>query len=142
LRVARSPSPSHPGELWDRVQLKPFRTVLRWQLAATVVMALIGGLLAGWHGAISVLLGGVVVSVAAGASMLVASLGARASASPGGALLAMLRAEAVKIAVIVLLLWLVLSSYKDVVVLGFIGSFIISVGILAMAIVARESARN
>ncbi|MCG6876658.1 MAG: ATP synthase subunit I [Betaproteobacteria bacterium] len=124
------------------MQLKPFRTVLRWQLAATGVMAVIGGLLAGRHGAISVLLGGVVVSVAAGASMLVASLGARANASPGGALLAMLRAEAVKIAVIVLLLWLVLSSYKDVVVLGFIGSFIISVGILAMAIVARESARN
>jgi len=121
------------------VQLKPFRTVLRWQLAATVVMALVGGLLAGRHGAVSVLLGGVVVSAAAGASMLVAALGARASASPGGALLAVLRAEAVKIAVIVLLLWLVLTSYKDVVMLAFIGSFIVSVGILGMAIVARDS---
>jgi ATP synthase protein I len=121
------------------VQLKPFRTVLRWQLAATVVMALFGGLLAGRHGAISVFLGGLVVSVAAGASMLVASLGARASAGPGGALLAMLRAEAVKIAIIVALLWLVLSSYKEVVMLGFIGSFVVSVGILAMAIVARDA---
>jgi len=124
------------------VQLKPFRTVLRWQLAATVVMALLGGLLAGRHGAVSVFLGGVVVSVAAGASMLVASLGARASASPGGALLAVLRAEAVKIGVIVLLLWLVLSSYKDVVMLAFIGSFVVSVGILGMAIVARDSRDN
>jgi len=121
------------------VQLKPFRTVLRWQLAATVVMALFGGLLAGRHGAISVFLGGVVVSVAAGVSVIVASLGARASASPGGALLAMLRAEAVKVAVIVLLLWLVLSSYKDVVILGFIGSFIVSVGILAAAILTNDS---
>ena len=124
------------------MQLKPFRTVLRWQLAATVVMALLGGLLAGRHGAVSVFLGGVVVSVAAGASMLVASLGARASASPGGALLAVLRAEAVKIGVIVLLLWLVLSSYKDVVMLAFIGSFVVSVGILGMAIVARDSRDN
>ena len=121
------------------MQLKSFRTVLRWQLAATVVMALVGGLLAGLHGAISVLLGGAVVSVAAGVSMIVASLGARTSASPGGALLAMLRAEAVKIAVMVLLMWLVLSSYKDVVILGFIGSFIVSVGILATAILANDS---
>ena len=121
------------------MQLKSFRTVLRWQIAATVMLALVGGLLAGPHGAISVLLGGAVVSVAAGVSMIVALLGARASASPGGALLAMLRAEAVKIAVIVLLMWLVLSSYKDVVVLGFIGSFIVSVGILAAAILANDS---
>lgn len=124
------------------MQLKPFRTVLRWQLAATVVMALFGGLLAGAHGAVSVLLGGVVVSVAAGVSVIVASLGARASTSPGGALLAMLRAEAVKIAVIVLLMWLVLSSYKDVVILGFIGSFIVSVGILATAILASDRKRE
>ena len=121
------------------MQLKPFRTVLRWQLAATVVMALFGGLLAGPHGAISVFLGGVVVSVAAGVSVIVASLGARASTGPAGALLAMLRAEAVKIAVIVLLMWLVLSSYKNVVILGFIGSFIVSVGILATAILANDS---
>jgi ATP synthase protein I len=121
------------------VQLKPFRTVLRWQVAATVVMALLGGLIAGRHGAISALLGGVVMSAAAGASMVMASLGARASAGPGGALLAMLRAEAVKVAVVVLLLWLVLSSYKEVVVVGFIGSFIVSVVILSLAILARDS---
>lgn len=121
------------------MQLKPFRTVLRWQVAATVVMALVGGIIAGWHGAISALLGGAVVSAAAGVSMLVASLGARATGSPGGALLALLRAEAVKIAVIVALLWLVLSSYKDVVVVGFIGSFIVSVGILGLAILARDA---
>lgn len=121
------------------MQLKPFRTVLRWQVAATVVMALLGGIIAGWHGAISALLGGAVVSAAAGVSMLVASLGARATGSPGGALLALLRAEAVKIAVIVALLWLVLSSYKDVVVVGFIGSFIVSVGILGLAILARDA---
>jgi len=126
---------------WDPVQLKSYRSVLRWQLAATVVMASIGGLAAGRHGAISALLGGLVVTAAAGASMFVASLGARASVSPGGALLALLRAEAVKVGVVVGLLWLVLSSYKDVVVLGFIGSFIVSVGIMAMAILTRESKR-
>ncbi len=121
------------------MQLKPFRTVLRWQVVATVVMALLGALLAGQHGAISALLGGAVISTAAWVSMLVALLGARAGTGPGGALLALLRAEAVKVAVIVLLLWVVLSSYKDVVVLGFIGSFVVSLGILGMAILVRES---
>ena len=57
-------------------------------------------------------------------------------------MLALLRAEAVKVAVIVALLWLVLSSYKDVVVVGFIGSFIVSVGILGLAILARDAKRE
>jgi ATP synthase protein I len=105
-------------------------------------MAVFGGLIAGRHGAISVLLGGAVVSAAAVASTVVASLGARTRAGPGGALLAMLRAEAVKVAVLVLLLWLVLSSYKGVVVIGFIGSFIVSVAILSLAILARDTKRE
>lgn len=136
--IARGVLPSHP-QVWDDVQLRPYRIVIRWQIAATVLMALLGGLLGGRHGAISVLLGGAVVSAAAALSMMVASYGARVSASPGGALLALLRAEAVKVALIVLLLWLVFSSYKDVVVVGFIGSFVISLGILGSAILVRES---
>lgn len=136
--IARGVLPGHP-QVWDDVQLRPYRIVIRWQVAATVLMALLGGLLDGRHGAISVLLGGAVVSTAAALSMLVASIGAGVSASPGGALLALLRAEAVKVAVIVLLLWVVFSSYKDVVVAGFIGSFVVSLGILAMAILVRES---
>ncbi len=136
--IARGVFPGHP-QVWDDVQLRPYRIVIRWQVAATVLMALVGGLLDGRHGAISVLLGGAVVSTAAALSMLVASFGARVSAGPGGALLALLRAEAVKVAVIVLLLWVVFSSYKDVVIPGFIGSFVVSLGILAMAILVRES---
>jgi ATP synthase protein I len=130
--------PSHP-QLWDGVQLRSYRIVIRWQVAATVLMALLGGLLGGRHGAISVLLGGAVVSTAAALSMLVASYGARVSASPGGALLALMRAEAVKIAVIVLLLWVVFSTYRDIVVIGFIGSFVVSLAILGTAILVRES---
>ncbi len=125
--------------MWDDVQFRPYRIVIRWQVAVTVLMALLGGLLGGRHGAISVLLGGAVVSAAAVLSMMVASYGARVSAGPGGALLALLRAEAVKIAVVVLLLWLVFTSYKDVVVVAFIGSFVVSLGILGMAILVRES---
>ena len=39
---------------------KPIRTVLWWQLFATLALTLLGGVLAGAHGALSAALGGAV----------------------------------------------------------------------------------
>jgi F0F1-type ATP synthase assembly protein I len=47
------------------LKTKPIRTVLVWQLVATLAMAVIAALWAGGHGAMSALLGGL-VNVAAG----------------------------------------------------------------------------
>jgi hypothetical protein len=44
-------------------QSKAIRTVLRWQVIATAILMLAVGLLAGVHGAISALLGGLVLAV-------------------------------------------------------------------------------
>ena len=115
---------------------RPIRTVLRWQLIATVALALIGGVLAGGHGALSAALGGAVSIVAGLASAVVASLGRAQSAE--GALVAVLGAEAVKIGLIVTLLWLVLATYRDVAVLVFLGSFLLTVVIFAMAFFVRD----
>ena len=115
---------------------RPIRTVLRWQLIATAALALIAGLLAGSHGAVSAALGGAVSIFAGLASAVVATLGRAKSAE--GALLAVLRAEAVKIGLIVALLWLVLANYRDVAVLVFISSFLVTVVIFAMAFFVRE----
>ena len=115
---------------------RPIRTVLRWQLMATVALALIAGALAGGHGALSAALGGAVSIVAGLASAVVASLGRAKSAE--GALFAVLRAEAVKIGLIVILLWLVLATYRDIAVPVFIGSFAVTVVIFAMAFFVRE----
>jgi ATP synthase protein I len=115
---------------------RPIRTVLRWQLIATVALALIAGVLAGGHGALSAALGGAVSILAGLASAVVASLGRAQSAE--GALFAVLRAEAVKIGLIVILLWLVLATYRDVAVLVFLGSFAVTVVIFAMAFFVRE----
>jgi ATP synthase protein I len=115
---------------------RPIRTVLRWQLMATVALALIAGVLAGGHGALSAALGGAVSIVAGLTSAVVASLGRAKSAE--GALVAVLRAEAVKIGLMVALLWLVLATYRDVVVLVFLGSFAVTVVIFAMAFFVRE----
>lgn len=118
------------------VPLRPIRTVIWWQLIATAALTLIAGLLAGVHGAISAALGGL-VSVTAGLGFAVVVALHRGN-SAAGALLTALRAEAVKVALIVILLWLVLTTYKDVVVLGFIGTFAVSIIIFGMAFFVRD----
>jgi len=51
-----------------------------------------------------------------------------------------LKAEGAKVGVIVILLWLVLAVYKEVVILGFIGTFIVAIIIFSMAIFLRNPA--
>lgn len=116
--------------------ISPLRTVLRWQLIATAALTLLAGVLAGAHGAVSAALGGA-VSVGAGwASARVAS--GRKADSAGGVLVTALTAEGVKLGVIVVLLWLVLAFYPDVVVTAFLGSFMATVLIFSMAFFVRE----
>lgn len=116
---------------------RPIRTVLRWQLVVTVALALVGGILAGAEGALSAALGGAVSICAGGASAVVASRGRAQSA--GEALVGALMAEGVKIVLIVLLLWLVLATYKSVVAPVFFGSFIATVLIFGMAFFVRDN---
>jgi ATP synthase protein I len=115
--------------------ISPLRTVLRWQVIATVALALLAGVLAGAHGAFSAALGGL-VSVCAGlASAMVAT---RKADSAGGVLVVALKAEAVKLGVIAVLLGLVLASYAEVVKAAFLGSFVATVLIFSMAFFVRE----
>jgi ATP synthase protein I len=116
--------------------VKPIRAVLRWQLLATAVLMLVAGFWAGADGALSAVLGGSISIFSGLAAAVVASLGKADSA--GGVLLSALGAEAVKIGLIVILLWLVLSAYRDVVVLAFLGTFTATVLIFAMAFFVRE----
>ena len=115
---------------------KPIRTVLRWQLVVTAALTLVAAVAAGTHGALSAALGGL-VSVCAGlVSGIVASLGKTGSA--GGVLIGALRAEGIKIGLIVILLWLVLAAYKNVVMLAFVGTFIVTALIFPMAVAVRD----
>lgn len=115
---------------------KPIRTVLRWQLLATAALALLGGVLAGAHGALSAALGGA-VSIAAGwLSAMVATKGKAESA--GGVLVTAFKAEGTKIGLIAIFLWLVLATYGEVVVPAFLGSFIATIVLFSMAFFVRE----
>ena len=115
---------------------KPVFTVLRWQLAATMALALAAGWLAGVHGAVSAIAGGLVSITAGLAAAFVASRGDTKSA--GGLVVGALRAEGVKVGLIAILLWLVLKTYPDVVVIAFIASFVVTVLIFAMAFFVRD----
>ncbi|MDD5175265.1 MAG: ATP synthase subunit I [Sterolibacterium sp.] len=122
---------------------RPLRIVLCWQVVVSVLLAGLYAWLAGIHGAFSALLGGA-VAMAGG---LVFALLVRPkktevqmSVMAWDGLGHILKAEGAKVLVIVVLLWLVLATYKEVVLLGFIGTFILSVIIFSMAIFIRNPA--
>ena len=122
------------------LKTKPIRTVLRWQVIATAAVAAVAGLLAGAHGAVSAMLGGL-VNVAAGVVygwLLGLGLGTKAVPDAGSTLGAMFRAEAGKILVIVGGLWLALSTYRDLVPAAFFTAFVITVIVFSMAFFVRD----
>jgi ATP synthase protein I len=115
---------------------KPVVTVIRWQVAATAALVVVAALVAGTHGALSALVGGLISVTAGLTSALVASMGSGKSA--GGMVLSALRAEAVKIGLAVLLLWLVLVNYGEAVVGALIATFVVTLLIFAMAFFVRD----
>jgi ATP synthase protein I len=119
-----------------RIQSKPVRTVLVWQVVVTGLLAAIAGLLAGNHGAASAALGGS-VGIAAGLAFAMVMQSSNIQ-SADGTIVAALRAEAIKIGLATILLWLVLALYKDVVLIVFIGSFIFSILVFSMAFFVRD----
>lgn len=122
------------------LKTKPIRTVLRWQIFATGGIAALAGVWSGAHGAISAVLGGLVNFSAGVVYALLLGIGLRAKAVPdaGTSLYAMLRAEAGKILVIMGGLWLVLSTYRDIVPAAFFAAFVITVIVFSTAIFVRE----
>jgi ATP synthase protein I len=115
---------------------KPIRTVMRWQAAATLAMTLMAALALGRIGAISAAAGGAISLCAGVIAGWVASRSHGGSA--GGVLVGALRAEAIKIGVSVLLLWLVLRSYDELMVGVVIGSFVVTMLIFTMAFFVRD----
>ena len=120
-----------------KIESKPLRTVLRWQLYATVAIALVAGVVAGVHGAVSAMLGGL-VSWAAGVVFALLVSGGRVRTA-GETLRILLRAEASKIMLMIFLLWLVLTAYKEVVPVMFFAAFIVSVLVSQAAMLVRET---
>ncbi len=112
------------------------RAVLKYQAIATLSIALIVGGMGGMHWCVSALLGGLISLL--GGVTYGAMLSRVGKGSAENALIGMLRAESAKILVIVLLLWLVFSSYNQVFGAGLIGTFIVTTLIFSLAIFTRQ----
>lgn len=119
------------------IRSRPIRTTLRWQLIVSAVLAAAGGLIWGMHGALSAALGGLVNVVAGWTYGWLVTKRERQSA--GQALVTMFRAEAVKILLIVVQLWVLLVNYREMVVAGFLIAFVATVLVSATAIVVKDA---
>lgn len=110
--------------------------MLVWQASATLVIAAIAGLWVGANGALSAVLGGV-INLSAGvvyAFVLAIAPGKTA----GATMVAMFRAEAAKILVIIGQLWLVLATYKDAVLPALLAAFVVTVLLFRVALFVRD----
>ena len=116
---------------------KPIRVVLKWQVAVTGTIAVAGAILGGAHAAVSAVAGGLVSIIAGLGSAVVAARSGGSSAA--GILVGALRAEGVKLALIVALLWLVLATYDAIVPLAFFGSFVATILVFSMAFFVRDN---
>ena len=110
---------------------RQFRPVFGFQAVATLVIALLAGWLAGPHGAISAVLGGLASMLAGLGFVLMVAKNKKRSA--GEVLRDAFRAEAVKIVLGFGFLWLVFKWYGDVVAAALIGAFCVTILILSMA---------
>jgi ATP synthase protein I len=129
-----------PGAEGERAVLprlsKPIRTVLLWQVLVTAAISIAAALVAGEHGAISALAGGMVSFIAGLVSAVVAS--GRGAKSAGGILVVALKAEAVKIGLALILLGLVLANYERAVTGALLLAFVATMLVFSMALFVRN----
>lgn len=91
-----------------------YRNMLRWQVMATAAVTIIALVVSGSHAAVSALLGGVSVVVGAWFASRIAEKG-RLKTDPTAVLLNLLKAEAVKILIIAIILFVVFKLYQALV---------------------------
>ncbi len=115
---------------------RKFRPVIGSQILATIIIASIAAWIAGLHGAISAVLGGL-ISIIAGL-VFVLLIATNKVRSAGEVLLVAFKAEAAKLFLAISLLLLVLALYQEVVVVGLIASFVVSILIFSMALFAGD----
>jgi ATP synthase protein I len=115
---------------------KPVRTVIQWQVIVTVVVALCAWPFAGVEGAISALLGGLVNVVAGLVFFAIAGMGQMKTAF--ATVRKVVRAEAGKIIVIIVVMSLVLKNYEGVVFVPLFIAFAITAFLPGVALLVRD----
>lgn len=106
-----------------------FRQVVKWQILATSAVALMAYFLVGPHGTLSALAGGAAAIIGGFTASCVAKHSDKKKQADA-ILINLLKAEAIKILVIVLLLWVTFKIYTNIVPLALI------VGLAAAALLS------
>jgi len=122
------------------ITVKPLQIVLRWQLICTIALSIAMALLVDLESALSALLGGMVSVVSSAAFSVIVSR--HQGYTAGGTIRTALRAEAVKIVLTILMLWLVFKLYTDINALVFIGTFILTVILHSLALLVSDSSKK
>ena len=114
---------------------QPVRVTLLTQAGATLVVALVAAVWAGTDGAASAALGGLVTVLAGVAYAAVITI--RNPRSADSTMVTMFMAEGAKIGAIILLLWLVIATYRDLVSAAFFVAFVVTVLLNRVAFLVR-----
>jgi ATP synthase protein I len=129
--------PSRPrAEVFATLASRPIRTVLCWQALASLACALVAALWSGGNAAWSAAMGGGVTVASTVAYALM--LGAGEKSSAVASVSTMLRAEAVKIVVVFVGLWLALTRFHGVVPLALFVTFVVTVLLFRVAFLVRN----
>ena len=104
-----------------------FSKMLRLQLIATAVVAIASLIIAGSNAGVSALLGGAAVIIAA---FVASKIAQRKSVEAAAVLVNLLKAEALKVLIIIVLLFMVFKVYKQLV------PFALIIGLAAAALVS------
>jgi ATP synthase protein I len=107
-----------------------FWLTIVWQLVASLVLAVLAGFFAGVDGFLSGVFGG---SIGVVGVLVFALASGRRTERSGDAVRLAVRAEAAKVVVVAVLLWLAFIAYHDMVVLAFMGAFVVSVLLSGLA---------
>ncbi|MBX9676215.1 MAG: ATP synthase subunit I [Methylotenera sp.] len=91
---------------------KVFNKMLQWQLMATAAVAIIAAVVSGVHAGFSAVAGGLSVTIGA---YFASKIAQRSSKEAATVLVNLLKAEAVKIVIIVVLLFITFKVYKQLV---------------------------
>ncbi len=122
--------------MWDQ-----FRAAMRLQAAFTVAAVLVAGWLAGVHGAVSAGLGGL-IGIAGGLAFVLIASKSKAKnkeTSAGDVLGIALKAEGAKLVLMIVLVVVVLKSYRQGVALIVIGAFVVSALIFSIGAFAGRT---
>lgn len=114
--------------------------MLRAQLFLTLIIVVVFGFSSDFHSVMSAMLGGMVSLVSSTAFSVIISQHEGYTAN--GAIRTAIKAEIVKICLIVILLWIVLKSYASINALIFIGTFILTVLVHSMALFISDNIKN